>query len=135
MNLVNEIVNYFNDAKIMYLGTVNDGKPKVRPIGFAMECEDKVYFTTGEKGSIYNELQNNPYFEVTVMHPTKPFHRIRFSAKAKFDATESTLEKFYELQPMMKEMEGTTLFSADDWEVIFYEGMQEKRIERQIVNR
>ncbi len=131
MNKITEIVEYLTEAQIRYFGTVKDEKPQVRPIGFVMEFDGKAYFTTGEGGNIYNELQKNANFEVTAMHPEKPYHRIRFSGKAKFDAIEGAFEKFFELQPMMKDMPGVTLFSADEWEAIIYEGMQDRRTIKQ----
>lgn len=128
MSKITEIVQYLSEAKVMFFATVDGEKPHVRPIGFVMEYDGKAYFTTSEAGPIYAELQSNPFFEISTMHPEKPFHRIRFYGKANFDATTEVFDKYYELNPELIGMPNISLFSADNWEAVIYEGFEDKEI-------
>ncbi len=127
MSKVTEIVEYLTEAQVMYMSTIDGHQPKVRPIGFIMEFEGSAYFTTGKGGPIHKELHANPHFEVATMHPTKPFHRIRFSGKAVFDASTEAFEKYFEKNPNLRGVEGIDLYRVDEWKATIYEGHQDRR--------
>lgn len=127
MSKINEVVEYLTKSQIMYIGTNNNGKPQVRPVGFVMEHNDEAHFTTAENSGIYTNLQTNPNIEVTAMHPELDYHRIRFSGVASFDVDSSAFDKYYELNPSMKDVPNVTLYKVTDWEATFYEGFTDSR--------
>lgn len=128
MNKITEIVEYLKKSNAMFFATFDGEKPRVRPVGFVMEYNGDAYFTTSDIGPIYSELNSNPYFEVSVMHSEKDYHRIRFSGKAVFDATPEAFEEYFKLNPELRGVPNITLFRADEWEAIIYEGFTDRRI-------
>ena len=134
MNPITEVVDYLTRAKVFYFTSVDGDKPKARPFGFAMEYEGKVYFTTNNTRPVVAELQRNPHFEATVMHPDKPYHWLRFSGEAVFDATLQVKEKAFELVPNMWDFYKTpanpdfAMFSAKNGEALYYEGAERRTV-------
>ena len=58
---VNEILT---KAEVFYLATVNGDKPKVRPLGFHLLFEDKIYFGVGTFKEVYKQMEANPNVEI-----------------------------------------------------------------------
>lgn len=127
MSSISEVVNYLQSAGVMYLASYDGEKPHVRPVGFIMEYKEKLYLTTGIGGNIYNDLHKNNHFELAAMHPSLPMHRIRVSGKADFHVPQDAVEKYFELNPAMKDIPGTCLYELADWSAIIYEGPTERR--------
>jgi uncharacterized pyridoxamine 5'-phosphate oxidase family protein len=46
---MNEVLKFLNDNHTFYLATVDGNLPKVRPFGFVMEFEGKLYNTSALK--------------------------------------------------------------------------------------
>jgi len=46
------MLKYITDAKTFYIATTEGDKPKVRPFGFIMEFEDKLYFGTSNQKDV-----------------------------------------------------------------------------------
>lgn len=66
-----------------FLTTVEDNKPKSRPISFHMLKDGINYFGVGEMKDVYRQMQKNPYVEITgLMGNGMQF--IRYYGKAVF---------------------------------------------------
>ncbi|MDF2988777.1 MAG: hypothetical protein K0R50_4287 [Eubacterium sp.] len=65
-----------------FLATVDDGKPRVRPFGFILEDEGKLYFCTNSTKEVYKQLQAIPYVEYSVT--TKDMLTLRINGKISF---------------------------------------------------
>lgn len=48
---------------VFYFSTVENGQPRVRPFGFMMVFEDKLYLGCGTHKAAYAEITANPYVE------------------------------------------------------------------------
>lgn len=58
---MNKVVNFLKENPIQYLATVGlDDKPKVMPVHFMIENNDKLYFCTSNEKAVYKELQKSP---------------------------------------------------------------------------
>lgn len=67
---MNEVIEFLSKNPVQYLATIGlDGKPKNRPFMFAFEKEGKLWFCTNNQKSVYKEMQNNPYIELTISSP------------------------------------------------------------------
>ncbi|GKU32328.1 pyridoxamine 5'-phosphate oxidase family protein [Clostridium folliculivorans] len=64
------------------IATVDNGKPRVRPFGFIMEEEGKLYFCTNSLKEVYKQLMEVPYIEYSVT--TKNMVAIRISGEISF---------------------------------------------------
>lgn len=52
---------------VFYFATVEDGEPRVRPFGFTMVFEDKLYFGAGTHKAAYAQLMKDPHLEVCAL--------------------------------------------------------------------
>lgn len=98
------VLNYLKENPVFYFATVEKDEPKVRPFGFYMEYEGRLYFAVGDHKPTYRQLVENPKFEVSTS--AKDYTWIRIKGKAVFDKREEVLQKIFELTPMLKTMYG-----------------------------
>lgn len=127
MSNISEVVTYLQNAGVMFLASFDGVKPHVRPVGFIMEHNERLYLSTGVDGSIYNDLKANANIELAAMHATLPMHRIRVSGKANFNISQDVMDKYYELNPAMKETIGICVYELADWKALIYEGMEGRK--------
>jgi uncharacterized pyridoxamine 5'-phosphate oxidase family protein len=86
-----------------YFATVGlDGKPKVRPFGFMMVEEGRLYYCTNNKKDVYAQMQRQPYVELCVCTPK--FEWLRVSGKAVFSDDSAIKAKVLECSEMVKSM-------------------------------
>jgi uncharacterized pyridoxamine 5'-phosphate oxidase family protein len=97
-----EVLHFLKDNAPFYLATVDGDKPKVRPFGFVMEHEGKLWFCTSNKKNVYKQLQTNPYIEISTTAPDRTWIRLR--GKAVFGTTRAVKAKALELTPVLKSM-------------------------------
>lgn len=111
-----EILKFLTDNAPFYVATVAGDKPKVRPFGFVMEFEGKLWFCTNNQKNVYKQLKANPYFEVSTTSPDGKW--IRLKGKAVFNSTHAIKAKAIEVSPRLANM-----YSADDpiFEVFYIE--------------
>lgn len=101
-----EVLKFLNENHTFYFATVDDNKPKVRPLGFFMPYEDKLYFGIGKQKQSYQQILKNPYIELSTASAKGEW--IRISGKVKIDERKEVLEKAFETLPML-----TTLYSEE----------------------
>jgi uncharacterized pyridoxamine 5'-phosphate oxidase family protein len=104
---VKEVLKFLTDNPTFYIATVEGDKPRVRPFGFVMEYEGKLWFCTSNQKNVYKQLQANPYFEVCTAAPDGKWIRLR--GKAVFNSTPEAKAKALEVMPELKNM-----YSVDD---------------------
>ena len=81
---MNEVVTFLQENPVQYLATVGrDGKAKCRPFMFAGEKDGKLWFCTNNQKDVYQDMQANPYVEISVSSPAYAW--IRLSGKAVFE--------------------------------------------------
>jgi uncharacterized pyridoxamine 5'-phosphate oxidase family protein len=114
---MNEIVKFIKDAGVFYIATIDGNKPRVRPFGFTMEYQKRIYFCTSNKKNVYNQLKSNPYFEACTM--SKDMRWIRLQGKAVFDSSTDTKAKAFEVMPGLAK-----IYKSEDFEVFYVEGAE-----------
>ena len=95
-----EILKFLGENPTFYLATVEGDQPKVRPFGFFMAHENRLYFGTGTHKKVYRQLQVNPNVEVCTASPKGQWIRIR--GKAVFDQRPETAAKAFETMPVLE---------------------------------
>lgn len=83
-----------------YFCTVDGDAPRVRPFGFLMVFEDRLYFGCGTHKAAYQELLKNPNVEVCVFK-NGSFLRVRGSAV--IDDRPEVQEAMYLSAPFLKD--------------------------------
>jgi uncharacterized pyridoxamine 5'-phosphate oxidase family protein len=104
---MNEVLAFLSENKIFYLATVEGNIPKVRPFGFAMEFEGKLYFGTSNQKPVYKQLKANPNFEISTTAKTGDW--LRLKGKAVFNSNPKTKQAALDAMPGLSRM-----YSVDD---------------------
>jgi uncharacterized pyridoxamine 5'-phosphate oxidase family protein len=97
-----EVFNFLKESKTFYLATVEGDQPRVRPMGFVMLCQDRIYFSTDNTKPMYRQMSANPKIEICALGPGGSW--LRLSGRVIFDTSEDTLAKALEESPMLKNM-------------------------------
>lgn len=120
-----EVFKFLSDNSPFYVATVDGDKPRVRPFGFVMEFEGKLWFSTNNKKNVYRQLKANPYFEVSTTSPAGRW--IRLKGKAVFNSphTAEAKAKAVEVSPKLAGMYMADspifeVFYLDEGEATFY---------------
>ena len=100
-----KVYEYMNKCGVLYLATINNNKPKLRPLGFRMMVDGQIYFLTGTFKQVYNQMIRNNNIEF-LGHNGSEF--IRYYGKVIFDEDEdkSLLKKAFEKMPMLEKTYG-----------------------------
>lgn len=113
MSNIEKVDEILNKAETFYLATVDGDKPKVRPLGFHLLFEDKIYFGVGTFKAVYKQLEVNPNTEIAAWDGE---HFLRYYGEAILENNEEVVAKAYELMPEIKEV-----YETNGWEMgVFY---------------
>lgn len=99
---MDEVLAFLKENPTFYFATVEGNLPKVRPFGFVMEYEGKLYFTMGDHKKVYKQLLANPNVEICTTNKDDAWIRIR--GKAVFDTREEVAKKVFETMPELKKI-------------------------------
>ncbi len=79
-----EVIQFLEENPVQYMATVGrDGKAKCRPFMFCFEQDGRLWFCTNSKKDVYQDMQKNPYVEVSVASKDNAW--IRLSGKVVFE--------------------------------------------------
>lgn len=96
---MNEVLEFLKECKTFFVATTEDGLPKVRPFGFVMAHEGKLYFVTGNQKPIFRQLQANPNVEICGLNEKSEW--VRLQGKAVFDSRPEIKEKAFAAEPLL----------------------------------
>lgn len=96
------ILKFLSENPTFYFASVDGDKPRVRPFGFYMEYEGKLYFGMGKHKESYQQLLVNPNVEICTASPEGKWIRIRGTAV--FDDRPEVMEKVFETMPSLAEL-------------------------------
>jgi uncharacterized pyridoxamine 5'-phosphate oxidase family protein len=94
------VVDLFRQAGVFHLATVDGDRARVRPFGFIMEFEGKIYFTTGNAKPVYHQLKKNPDTEMCASLPDNRW--VRLEGHAVFDGNMAAKRRAFEVFPDFK---------------------------------
>lgn len=113
MSDIEKVDELLTKAEVFYLSTVDGNKPKVRPLGFHLLKEDKIYFGVGTFKTVYKQMEENPNVEIAAWDGE---HFLRYYGVANLDKQEEIAKEALSLMP-----EVAQLYNANGWEMgIFY---------------
>jgi uncharacterized pyridoxamine 5'-phosphate oxidase family protein len=58
------VVQFLKDAKTFYLATIDGDQPRVRPMGFVMSHNGRLYMATSNTKDMYKQMSRNPKIEI-----------------------------------------------------------------------
>jgi len=82
-----EVLKFLSDNRPFYLATVDGAQARVRPMGFVMEFEGRIYFGLGDQKAVYRQIKANPQVEICTtasQAPASPW--LRLTGRAVFDS-------------------------------------------------
>jgi uncharacterized pyridoxamine 5'-phosphate oxidase family protein len=100
--VMKKVVDLIHKSGVFYIATIDGDKPRVRPFGFIMEFEGKLYFTTNNQKDFYKQLQKNPHTEISAMPEEGKW--IRLEGRAVFDGNLAAKKRAFETFPRFKDM-------------------------------
>jgi uncharacterized pyridoxamine 5'-phosphate oxidase family protein len=124
-----EILQALTDNPTFYIATASPQGPRVRPFGFAMEFEGKLYFLTSSNKDVSNQLKADSRFEVCST-PKDGVSWMRLKGKAVFDSRKEVKAKAFEIMPALEQIYQSPdnpiveLFYVAEGEAIFYSFME-----------
>ncbi|MBM7865600.1 pyridoxamine 5'-phosphate oxidase family protein [Heliobacterium gestii] len=95
-----EVIQFLNDNTTVFVATIEDGKPRVRPFQFMFEEGGKLYFCTNNTKDVYNQLKHTPFIEFSATSPS--FAWVRVSGEVQFSDDVGIKEKILEKRPLVK---------------------------------
>ena len=99
---MSKVNDFLTEAGVFFLATADGDQPKVRPLGFHMEMEGKVYFGVGENKDVDNQLVANPRTEIVAAKPDG--HWLRYTGKAVFETDAKYEAAALEAMPSLKDI-------------------------------
>ena len=86
---------------VFHIATIDGTKARVRPFGFSMKRNGKLYFCTNKTKDVYRQLSQNPDIEISVMGKDNTWLRMR--GRIAFDEThEAKVQAFEESANLRK---------------------------------
>jgi uncharacterized pyridoxamine 5'-phosphate oxidase family protein len=125
-----EVLDFLTAHRPFYMATVDGPVPRVRPMGFIMEYEGKIWFGMGTHKNVYKQLKANPKIEIVTTAPDSNW--IRLSGEAVFDERPELFEAALKAMPQLKDIypeggpkmgifhlaKGKALFVAPNTEIV-----------------
>jgi uncharacterized pyridoxamine 5'-phosphate oxidase family protein len=97
-----QVVDLFHKAGAFHLATIDGDQARVRPFGFIMEFEGKLYFATANSKPVYQQIKKNPKVEFSAMLPDNNW--IRLQGRAVFDTGIDAKRHAFEVFPNFKNL-------------------------------
>ena len=102
---MSRVTELLGEAGVFHIATIDGDQARVRPFGFVMDFEGKVYFTTGNGKDFYRQAKENPKVEMSAMLPDGRW--VRVNGKAVFDGNLEAKKKAFELYDNFKALYGS----------------------------
>jgi len=92
-------IEFLKENKVFHLATVDGVQARVRPFGFVMSRNDKLYMCTSKVKDVYKQMVKNPDIELSAMGPDGTWLRIR--GHVAFDDSRDSKMQAFEEAPML----------------------------------
>jgi uncharacterized pyridoxamine 5'-phosphate oxidase family protein len=93
---MNTAFEFIKANPVFHIATVDGAKARVRPFGFIMKRNNKLYFCTNKTKDVYKQLKKNPDIEISDMG-NNVWLRIR--GRIAFDETREAKVQAFEESP------------------------------------
>ena len=92
-------IEFLKANQVFHLATVDGAEARVRPFGFVMNRNGKLYMCTSKAKDVCKQMKNNPGIEISAMGPEGTWLRIRGSIA--FDDSREAKMQAFEEAPML----------------------------------
>lgn len=101
MNTTNKISEYLTTSGTFYLSTMENNKPRCRPISFHTVDKETIYFGVGNFKDVYKQITENPFIEICASDNTG---FLRLYGEVVFETNYDLANKVLETQPMLQQI-------------------------------
>ena len=96
---MNSAFEFLKVNPILHIATVEGSKGRVRPFGFTMKRDNKLYLCTSKSKDVYRQMVQNPDIEISVMGADNTWLRIR--GRIAFDDSRKAKAQAFEESPRL----------------------------------
>ena len=96
------VLEYLKGNPVFHLATVDGNKARVRPFGFVMKRQDKLYFSTNNQKDVYKQLVKCPEIEISNMGSDGTWLRVR--GRIEFDDSYEAKVQAFEESAKLREL-------------------------------
>jgi uncharacterized pyridoxamine 5'-phosphate oxidase family protein len=96
---MNTAIEYLKANDVFHIATVEGNKARVRPFGFKMKRNDKLYLCTGKMKDVYKQMVENPDIEISCVGSDRTWLRIR--GRIAFDDSREAKAQAFEESPQL----------------------------------
>ncbi|MDR1297090.1 MAG: pyridoxamine 5'-phosphate oxidase family protein [Deltaproteobacteria bacterium] len=97
-----EVLDFLAGHRPFYMATVDGPVPKVRPMGFVMLFEGKIWFGMGTHKNVYRQLRANPKVEIVTTDSDSNW--VRVSGEAVFDERPELFQEALRVMPQLRDI-------------------------------
>lgn len=97
-----KILDFLEETKTFYFATVDGNSPRLRPFGFFMQHNGKLYFGMGKHKATFMQLQSNPNVEICTTNTKYQWIRIRGTVI--MDDSKEAQKAAFIAMPMLKQI-------------------------------
>jgi uncharacterized pyridoxamine 5'-phosphate oxidase family protein len=98
-----QVLEFLQTNSTFYIATVDGNFPRVRPFGAIIEHDGKLYFTTGHSKKVYQQMQTNPYVEISTTSASGA-EWIRLRGKAVYENNLDVKKKAFDKYPFFNDL-------------------------------
>lgn len=119
------VLEFLRNNPVFYLATVDGDRPRVRPLGFHMEFQGRLYLGVGTHKNVYRQLRDNPKIEICTTGGMGEWMRI--TATAVLEQRPEVVDHAFESMPSLREIYNDKTgyvigtFYLKDAEAVFYD--------------
>jgi Uncharacterized conserved protein len=120
--MMKEVLDFLTANKVFFMATVDGDRPRVRPLGFVMEYEGKIFFGVGEQKEVFKQMKANPKVEICSV--SQEGRWLRLHGAAAFDPRPELFTAAVKALPVLGEMYpagGLGIFHLQPAEAVFYD--------------
>ena len=92
------VYDFIKANPVFHIATVDGDKARVRPFGFMMKRNNRLYFCTNKTKEVYKQLEQNPDIEISVMGSDGAAW-LRVRGRIEFDETREAKAQAFEESP------------------------------------
>ena len=92
-------IEFLKNNQVFHIATVAGTEARVRPFGFVMSRNGKLYMCTSKAKEVYKQMKENPGIEISAMGADRTWLRIRGSVV--FDDSREAKMQAFEEAPML----------------------------------
>ncbi len=96
---MNSALEFLKANRVFHLATIDGNQARVRPFGFVMKRNDRLYMCTGKAKNVYKQMKKNADIEISAMGADNTW--LRVCGHIEFDDSRDTKVQAFEEAPML----------------------------------